>query len=81
METFKYDLIFVFELQNVSNVEITLKKCDVSDIYFNFKTKKKQYDKKLNVNEFKAGDLVLLTNTRQTVGQVCSFNPKFLGPY
>ncbi|RNA11592.1 hypothetical protein BpHYR1_005003 [Brachionus plicatilis] len=25
---------FVFDLQNVSNVEITLKKCDVSNIFF-----------------------------------------------
>ncbi|RNA06404.1 hypothetical protein BpHYR1_034248 [Brachionus plicatilis] len=27
------------------------------------------------------GDLIILTNSRQTVGQISSFNQKFLGPY
>ena len=44
-------------------------------------SQKKQYDKKLKEIDFKVGDLVLLTNSRQTVGQVRSFTPKFLGPY
>jgi hypothetical protein len=43
---------------------------------------KRQYDK--NVHDkvtYGTGDLVVLANNKQTVGQVRSFEPKYVGPY
>lgn len=43
---------------------------------------KVRYDKTASLrDEFKKGDFVVIANTRQVVGQVRSFQPKFLGPY
>lgn len=43
---------------------------------------KVRYDKTIRLkDEFKAGDLVVIANTRQVVGQVRSFQTKYLGPF
>ena len=43
---------------------------------------KKQYDKQVyKITEFKINDFILLENTRQVVGHVRAFEPKFRGPY
>ena len=43
---------------------------------------KKQFDKNVQCNNhFAVGDLVLLQNTRQVVGHVRSFEPKYAGPF
>lgn len=43
---------------------------------------KKQYDKKIcDKTTYKTGDFVVLVNSRKTVGQVRSFEPKYIGPF
>jgi len=46
------------------------------------RTQKTQYDEKIkNKAIYETGDLVVLANTRQVVGHVRSFEPKYIGPY
>lgn len=43
---------------------------------------KKQYDKNVvDKATYKTGDFIVLVNSRQTVGHVRSFEPKYIGPY
>ena len=70
---------------NVRLAELNRPRMDTSVLDYMRKAQekqKKQNDKQVNkIIEFKINDFILLENTRQVVGHVRAFEPKFRGPY